>query len=567
MLGVVPAGAFPRELRVSADGQTLFLTNFGSKTLQMLDIRRLPIATTLPPEIASHAEALAKRGKRKPVVVPPQLLAAYAGVYQDADDHQFYVITVDGGHLSINGIPAAAAQPLFPTSQTAFFEYSGVEIDFPEIAAGQGSAGHVDIQRPAMPAGNQGEPEHATAVRLDDAAAKPYLDAAAAFQQRLKNNVPAPGSEAAAKKLMAELQSGKTDATVLAAQPPQALNQLQSQAARIGDIQSMEFGGVGPAGPDIYTIKSANGTWAFRIWLLPDGRVARSMLTMVAPPLGKSAVRIPPAPAPMPPPPTVSGAAATTDLAAAAADAREAGVAWRYVTDLADSGGMGATRLAASAAAMTANRAAATAETAAAVVESDAAKAATASAAGDTAGVTHARDAAASELSAVLAADYQLAKAANDLAAAAKGNADFFAGTGAAPINDMGAQDASAAARLLAASINADSAGYAAAAANEAAAIQDANAIADRDAGRTPDFQAAAKAEAAAQSALSAAAAGGSTSAAAAALVAAAIAGAKPDAGGNPYAGAVEIAAAAVAHAASATLSAQHAMDRLKTLN
>ena len=40
-IGSVPAGAFPRELRVSADGKTLYLTNFGSKSLQVMDVGRL----------------------------------------------------------------------------------------------------------------------------------------------------------------------------------------------------------------------------------------------------------------------------------------------------------------------------------------------------------------------------------------------------------------------------------------------------------------------------------------------------------------------------------------------
>jgi DNA-binding beta-propeller fold protein YncE len=42
VLGSVRVGAFPREMRVSAHGRTLFLTNFGSSTLQILDIEKLP---------------------------------------------------------------------------------------------------------------------------------------------------------------------------------------------------------------------------------------------------------------------------------------------------------------------------------------------------------------------------------------------------------------------------------------------------------------------------------------------------------------------------------------------
>jgi DNA-binding beta-propeller fold protein YncE len=40
-MGTIAAGAFPRELRVSTDGQTLYLTNFGSNSLQVMDVGRL----------------------------------------------------------------------------------------------------------------------------------------------------------------------------------------------------------------------------------------------------------------------------------------------------------------------------------------------------------------------------------------------------------------------------------------------------------------------------------------------------------------------------------------------
>lgn len=43
LLGTIPAGAFPRDMSVSGDGHTLFLTNFGSNSLQVIDLGRLPI--------------------------------------------------------------------------------------------------------------------------------------------------------------------------------------------------------------------------------------------------------------------------------------------------------------------------------------------------------------------------------------------------------------------------------------------------------------------------------------------------------------------------------------------
>jgi DNA-binding beta-propeller fold protein YncE len=40
VVGTIPAGAFPRELRLTADGRTLFVTNAFSSTLEMIDLPR-----------------------------------------------------------------------------------------------------------------------------------------------------------------------------------------------------------------------------------------------------------------------------------------------------------------------------------------------------------------------------------------------------------------------------------------------------------------------------------------------------------------------------------------------
>jgi DNA-binding beta-propeller fold protein YncE len=43
VIGTIPAGAFPRQLRLTPDGRTLLLTNFASGTLQIVDVERLPV--------------------------------------------------------------------------------------------------------------------------------------------------------------------------------------------------------------------------------------------------------------------------------------------------------------------------------------------------------------------------------------------------------------------------------------------------------------------------------------------------------------------------------------------
>jgi len=47
ILGAVPTGVFPREMRVSADQDTVFLTNWKSGFLQVIDARSLQLAPSL----------------------------------------------------------------------------------------------------------------------------------------------------------------------------------------------------------------------------------------------------------------------------------------------------------------------------------------------------------------------------------------------------------------------------------------------------------------------------------------------------------------------------------------
>jgi len=501
--GMIPAGSFPREMAVSSDQRTLFLTNFGSNSLQVLDIDHLPIDPKLPPEIARNADSVAHRHDHKPIEVDPKVIARYVGVYR-ASPTQIVIIGMDGNQLTAKVGPPP--QVAFPESDTKFFLF-GFEIEFPKVAEG----GHADQL-------TLSQRERTTVFkRVDDEAAKPILAAAVAEEKRIKDNTPFPGSEEALRQMIAGLQSGKPVDTLLGPGAQQFLPQFQQQASQMGPVKSIRFQAVGPAGPDIYEVESEKGTWVCRIWMAADGKVERVLAQ-----------------------PTNSGSNAPQ---------------------------VGGTRGAASAAASPANTAAAAVETAAAAVESDASKATAASAAGDRAAANAAQAQAVADYSALQAAEAQLAKAAADLATAAAANAAFFGGptTGNGAINDMGVQDASAAANLLSAVTKGGTAGYTAAAANEAAAIKDANTVADAAPARASAFRAAATAEAAAEAAATAAVAGGSALAAAAAVSAAARAGATADGGRNPFAAAVETAAAAVAHAVSATIASQQAMNRLKT--
>lgn len=261
VMGTIPAGSFPREMAVSPDGRTLFLANFGSNSLQVLDIARLPIDSKLPPEIARNAEALAHRHDRKPITVDPKVLSSYIGVYR-ADTGESVIIDVNKGDLTVK-VGSNPAMAALPESDRKFFSMAA-EIEFPAVAEG-GHAGRLTLRDTVY-------------QRLDDAAAKPVLDAAAAFAKRMKDNTPLPGSEAAARKLIADLQAGKPDETMFASARQEFLRQLQEQVSQMGTVKSITFRAVGPAGPDIYMVETDKGTWALRIWLTADGKVERASL-------------------------------------------------------------------------------------------------------------------------------------------------------------------------------------------------------------------------------------------------------------------------------------------------
>jgi DNA-binding beta-propeller fold protein YncE len=43
ILGSLPAGAFPREFGMSPDGATLFVANYESNEIEIVDLKRMPI--------------------------------------------------------------------------------------------------------------------------------------------------------------------------------------------------------------------------------------------------------------------------------------------------------------------------------------------------------------------------------------------------------------------------------------------------------------------------------------------------------------------------------------------
>jgi CubicO group peptidase (beta-lactamase class C family) len=207
----------------------------------------------------AHGEQVKLTSERKEITLPPEKLQRLVGAYK-MQDGPTMLIALNGTQLTTK-LGNQQAIPLFAESESRFFlKVVDAQLDFAD--------GQVTL--------HQGGTDH-VGKKLDDAEAKRLADAAAATAQRIKDQKPAPGSDAALRKLLTGLGAGKPDydsmTSGFADVTRRQLTQLQAQVAPLGAIQSVTFKSVGPAGPDIYDVKFEKGTLECRIWLAPDGKI------------------------------------------------------------------------------------------------------------------------------------------------------------------------------------------------------------------------------------------------------------------------------------------------------
>jgi hypothetical protein len=100
--------------------------------------------------------------------------------------------------------------------------------------------------------------------------------------------VASPGSDAAVRRLIEELRSGKPDyermSSPLARETRRQITRHQTTIAKLGALQSLTFKGVGAAGPNIYLATFENGSLEWRVWLNLDGSVDVFRYRAVPPP-------------------------------------------------------------------------------------------------------------------------------------------------------------------------------------------------------------------------------------------------------------------------------------------
>ena len=270
-LGVATVGGHKRiSHNGGIEGFNTDLTYYPDEKLTVIVLANLN--GMAPEEIATKLAAVTRGetvklpSERKEITLDPKVMSQYVGAYRMGPGINM-LITAEGNHLA-SKLGNQAPVPIFAESETMFFaKVVDAEMEFAKD--GSQLTLHQNGRHMAM-------------KRLDDAEAKKVADAAAAAAQRYKDQKPDPRSEAALRKIIDGLRTGKPDYDSMSQNLGDAtraqLSRLQPMIADLGAIQSVTFKSVGPAGPDIYEVKFEKGALEYRIWMSADGKVESANL-------------------------------------------------------------------------------------------------------------------------------------------------------------------------------------------------------------------------------------------------------------------------------------------------
>jgi CubicO group peptidase (beta-lactamase class C family) len=201
---------------------------------------------------------------RKQITLDTKILDRYAGQYQlgpnaimtmSRDEGQFYI--------QLTGQPKFE---VFAESERKFF-LKVVDAQLTFDVDSQGAATQVTLHQNGR---------DIVAKRMNDADIKRAAEESAAIAKRFKDQTQSPGTEAALRRNIEELQRGEPNyeqmSPQLADATRQQLPQLTTTMKQLGALQSVTFTGVGPGGADIYQVKFEHGTTEWRIMLDADGK-------------------------------------------------------------------------------------------------------------------------------------------------------------------------------------------------------------------------------------------------------------------------------------------------------
>ena len=196
-----------------------------------------------------------------------KVLDGYVGHYELTPTAIFAVTReADQLYAQLTNQPRFA---LYPKSNTEFF-YKIVDAQITFETDPQGRANTLIL--------HQGGRDQ-KAKRIDEATAKQLEDTAA---QRFKDQKPFPGSEAAIRVEIGEMQRKQPTYERMTPEfaelaRPQA-EHVEGLIGALGTLQSITFKSVGPGGFDIFEVKFEHGALDWRILLDADGKIAGELL-------------------------------------------------------------------------------------------------------------------------------------------------------------------------------------------------------------------------------------------------------------------------------------------------
>ena len=199
--------------------------------------------------------------EHKEITLDTKAFDRYAGIYQLAPN-VLITMSRDGDrfYTQLTGQPKIE---VFAESDRKFF-LKVVDAQLTFDVDPQGAATQVTLHQ-------NGRDQFAK--RIDEAEAKRSADDLA---KRVKEQTQSPGTEAALRRSIQELQLGEPKYDLMSPQlaeiTRQQLPQLKASIAQFGAMQSVTFKGVGPGGADIYEVKFEHAAIEWRIMLGPDGK-------------------------------------------------------------------------------------------------------------------------------------------------------------------------------------------------------------------------------------------------------------------------------------------------------
>ena len=205
---------------------------------------------------------------RQEIAVDAAILDGYVGFYQHTDN---FVMTVtrDENQL-LARLTGQSPIPIYPESDTEFFlKVVDAQISFITDQGGRAVSLILHQNNLDMP------------MKRIDAATAQRIEARRA--EKLKTQSASPGTEAALRRLVDGLISGKPSyrdmSAVVAEAIRKQLPQLHSDLAPLGAIQSIEFVAVGHRGEDIYLVQQERGSRHWRILLDSNGAISTVLVT------------------------------------------------------------------------------------------------------------------------------------------------------------------------------------------------------------------------------------------------------------------------------------------------